>query len=221
MSIVRGLGPGTGTGTLQSGNLTAGYYGKVTGIITGADLFAATGTSEESGSGGTGAGISTPVSPDPTKGISGDITWLKFASNNKTIFVADRCLKYYVSWDYLQKNGLVFGKPIEIGGVKYLCRLMQGCNVNPAPNFYGSIPYTGVGTAIPGINNEWDNLIIPYTPLEADSHWTNVYSWMQEVHSYDLTYRVLRGYFSVSDFISNTSSSVISNRGWRPVLEVL
>ena len=208
MSIVRGLGPGTGT--LQSGNLTAGYYGKVTGIITGADLFAATGTSEDSTTSGSG-----------NKGINGDITWLKFASNNKTLFVADRNVKYYISWDYLQKNGLVFGKPIEIGGVKYLCRLMQGCNVNPAPKFYGSIPYTGVGTTIPGINNEWDNLIIPYTPLEADSHWTNVYSWMQEVHSDGLTTRVLRGLTTVSYFNTDPSSYVDSYFGWRPVLEVL
>ena len=214
MSIVRGLGPGTGT--LQSGNLTAGYYGKVTGIITGADLFAATGTSEDSTTSGSGT-----AAVSDNKGINGDITWLKFASNNKTLFVADRNVKYYISWDYLQKNGLVFGKPIEIGGVKYLCRLMQGCNVNPAPKFYGSIPYTGVGTTIPGINNEWDNLIIPYTPLEADSHWTNVYSWMQEVHSDDLTTRVIRGYHAVSNFTYTTSSLVFAYGGWRPVLEVL
>ena len=216
MSIVRGLGPGTGT--LQSGNLTAGYYGKVTGIITGADLFAATGTSEDSTTSGSGT-----AAVSGNKGINGDITWLKFASNNKTLFVADRNVKYYISWDYLQKNGLVFGKPIEIGGVKYLCRLMQGCNVNPAPNASGSSPYTGGtdGTKIPGINNEWDNLIIPYTPLEADSYWTSVYSWTQEAHSTALTARVVRGYYAVSFFNNNTSSSVNTSYGWRPVLEVL
>ena len=209
MAIVRGLGPGTGT--LASGNLTAGYYGKVMGIITGADLFAATGTTEDSITSGSGTAVVLG-----NKGINGDITWLKFASNNKTLFVADRNLKYYISWDYLQKNGLVFGKPIEIGGVKYLCRLMQGCNVNPAPNVTGNSP---AGTT--GINNEWDNLIIPYTPLEADSNWTNMYTWTQEVHSLALSRCVIRGGNTVSYFSTSSSSNNGLDSSWRPVLEVL
>ena len=170
---------------------------------------------------GTCTGITN--APTSVNTTFGDITWLKFASNNKTLFVADRNIKTYISWDQIQTAGCVKGKVITINGINYLCRLIQGCNINPAPNASGSSPYTGGtdGTKIPGINNEWDNLIIPYTPLEADSYWTSVYSWTQEAHSTGLASRVMRGSDTVSGFISGTSSYVNISRGWRPVLEVL
>ena len=186
-----------GPTTLVSGNATAGYYGKATGIITGTDLYTATGT--------TGVGTST-VSGN--KGVdTGDITWLKFASNGKILFVADRNIKYSMSWDQIQTANCVKGKVITISGIQYLCRLLQGADINPA---------SAAGT----VNDEW-KLIVDYTPLEADSNWTSIYSLCQEVHSSGLTNRVLRGSSTVSYFAGGTSSVVTTTYGWRPCLELL
>ena len=192
----------TGTGTyaglpFSAGNATAGYYGKVNDLITGTALYTQTGT--------TGVGTST-VSGN--KGVdTGDITWLKFSSNNKTLFVADRNIKYSMSWDQIQTAGCVKGKVITINGINYLCRLLQGADINPA---------SAAGT----VNDEWRH-IVNFTPLEADSNWTSVYSLTQEVHSTGLSDRVVRGYGTVSDFGHYTSSIVDPGGGWRPVLEVL
>ena len=86
----------------------AGYYGKVSGLITGDELVAKTGLT---------AG---------TTAVSGDITWLKFSHNYKTLLVADRAIKHSISWDNIQAQNLVKGKPIKINGQYYLCRLMRG-----------------------------------------------------------------------------------------------
>ena len=195
MAILRGIG--LGPITLISGSSMAGYYGKATGIITGTALYTATGT--------TGVGTST-VSGN--KGVdTGDITWLKFASNNKILFVADRNIKYSMSWDQIQTANCVKGKVITINGIDYLCRLLQGADNNPA---------SAAGT----VNDEWRH-IVAYTPLEADSNWTSNYSWCQEVYSLGLTERVERGYSTVSSFNYDASFSVYATTGWRPCLELL
>lgn len=209
---IRGIGPGPDT--LIGGDLQAGFYGEVTGLITADDLRTATGVSQ-------GTAMQT-----------GDITWLKFAHQHKTLFIAKQPIQHSISWDHLNAQGVVSsfseggGKLLEINGGFYLVRLMQGCNVNPAPNVTGDSP---AGTT--GINNEWDNLIIPVHGEGGWAQYTNAdivvasgdgrATWCQEVHSNDLTRRVIRGRYSVSYFHNNTSSNTASARGWRPVLELL
>lgn len=99
---------------LLDGDLMAGYFGKVTGLITGNDLSAKTGLT---------AGTTV---------VSGDITWLKFSHKHRTLLVADRVIKTAISWDSIQAMNLVKGKPIQIGDNYYLCRLMTGGDSNPA-----------------------------------------------------------------------------------------
>ena len=191
---------GPGPTSLIAGNLFAGYYGKATGIITGTALDTATGMSQG------------------TNQNTGDITWLKFASNNRTLFVADRAIRHSISWDHIQTNNCVKGKVITIGGVEYLCRLLTGSE----HYWTGSLPTTNTSYA----GGEWEQLVVNFTPLDSDSHWNYLnwsggYTWCQEVHSSDLTFRVVRGNTAVSTFYSNASSNVNIIRGWRPVLEVL
>ena len=134
-----------------------------------------------------------------------DLTFLKFIHKGKILLVSDRCIKNSISWDDLNERKLVFGnKIIEIDGIKYKIRLLT--------------------------SNEWDNLIVKYTPEDSDSHWQDMCSWCQNIYSInylkryysiDLTYRVLRGYPTVSYFCYTTSFTFYTNYGWRPVLEVL
>jgi len=136
--------------------------------------------------------------------VEGDLTFLKFNYNGKTLLVCDRNIKNKISWDQLNERNLVFGKTIEINNIKYRVRLLT--------------------------SNEWDKLIVKYTPKNSDSHWSNMYSWCQNVYSIEylkrycstvLTVRVMRGYSTVSYFTDSTSSNVNTNIGWRPCLEIL
>jgi hypothetical protein len=197
------------------GNLQAGFYGEATGIITANDLRTATGVTQ-------GTAMQT-----------GDITWLKFAHQHKTLFIAKQPIQHSISWDHLNVNGVVSsfsvggGKLLEINGIFYLVRLMQGSNINPAPNYTGSSPS---GTIL-GINNEWENLMIPVHGAGGWAQYTDAdlvvasgegrYTWCQEVHSNSLTNRVNRGGISVAYFHYLTSSDARFILGWRPVLEVL
>ena len=151
-----------------------------------------------------------------TNSITDDITWLKFASNNKTLFVADRSINTSISWHYIQAQDCVKGKVITINSKEYLCRLLTGSE----HYWTGSLPTTNTSYA----GGEWDQLIINFTPLDSDSHWTSVTTWCQEASGDGFGFgsgRVIRGSDSVSYFTNGTSSTGGTNDGWRPVLEVL
>ena len=133
-----------------------------------------------------------------------DLTFLKFNHNGKTLLVSDRNIKNNISWDQLNEKNLVFGKTITIDNDKYRVRLLT--------------------------NSEWDKLIVKYTPKNSDSHWSNMYSWCQNVYSIDylkryyssdLSTRVICGDSPVSNFGNYTSSTVFTFFGWRPCLEIL
>ena len=134
--------------------------------------------------------------------------------------MADRTIRHSVSWNHLNGLGLVFGKVVDIGGQKYLLRLLQGANVNPAS--------VGGGASS---NDEWDSLIVQFTPDTADSHWQDVdpvnsggngaYSWCQETTTVDILRRLRRGYSTLSGFSYQSATLVHATIGYRPVLEVL
>ena len=205
MSISRPLG--VGSQALLHGDKMAGYYGEVTGLITANELRSKVGITE-----------GTPMQ-------SGDIKFLKYSHNNKTLFIPEKPISHSISWDNLHEKDLVFGKTVEIGGSLYLVRLIQGSSINPATNYNGDTP----PATVTGQNSEWDSLLVPSVKswnvvteddlgvLTGDGR----YSWCQEVHSSNLTVRVIRGSGSVSSFYHGSSSSSVSVRGWRPVLELL
>jgi hypothetical protein len=198
------------------GTTQAGFYGEVTGIITANDLRTATGVTQ-------GTAMQT-----------GDITWLKFAHQHKTLFIAKQPIQHSISWDHLNEKGVISsfsvggGKILEINGIFYLVRLMQGSNINPGPDYNAVDSPSGTT----GINNEWDNLIIPvhgaggwaqYTnqQLNVGSSSTGNANFCQEAHQFGTNVAVARGYRSIGDYgyyYINLASTV---RGWRPVLEVL
>ena len=173
--------------TIIAGNQLAGFYGKQTGIITGTELETETGLT---------AG---------TLAVSGDITWLKFSHNNKTLFVADRAIRTSISWDDIQAQDLVKGKVIETKGRYYLVRLMTGGNSNPADEAGG----------------EWDDLIVAFTSNDADSNWDGVKTWTQEISSTDIANRIHRGDTAVDGIDNIIASTATADYIYRPVLELL
>ena len=196
--------------TLERGRATSsdmyGYYGKYQGIYTPNEIITL------------GAITEGTTKDDDFNDPEEDITWLKFSHNYKTLFVADRTIHYAISWNHLESLGLVFGKVVEKDGQKYMLRLMQGANVNPA-------------SAGGGLNDEWNSLIVQFTPNQEDSNWgtgtTNIgaegrTTICQETSASDITRYVQRGYSSVDHFLNgNTKINNITNMGYRPVLEVL
>lgn len=194
MSTLRPIG--VGSKTLIHGDKIAGFYGEVIGIITADKLRSIAGVAQ-------GTAMQT-----------GDIAWLKFSHNYKTLYIAKQPIQHSISWDYLQEKDLMFGKMVEIGGSAYLLRLMQGANSSPAG-------------ASGGCNSEWDNL---FEKVRIGGLW-NVYdsnelglssngrvSWCQEVSSIDLLRRIGR---QDSGINANISSLINIVYGWRPVLELL
>lgn len=201
---------GLGSTELINGTDMYGYYGKYQGIITPNELISMTGITQ----GGTkNDGYNNP---------NEDITWLKFSHNYKTLFVADRTIHASVSWDHLNERGLVFGKVVDIDGQKYLLRLLQGANVNPASVSGGEES-----------NDEWESLIVKFVPSQEDSNWGVIASanggsggantLCQETLSSDIDSCVSRGGLTnVTDFETTIEkSSNTFGRGYRPVLEVL
>lgn len=185
-----------------------GYYGKYQGIITPNALITLAGITE---------GITkSDANNDPTA----NITWLKFSHNYKTLFVADRTIRHSISWGHLESKGLVFGKVVDIGGQKYLLRLLQGANVNPASVAGGA-----------NSNDEWDSLIAAFTPNTADSHWDGVdavnasggsATLCQETAASSITNMCYRGQSSVTYInTGNSKAATASVFSYRPVLEVL
>jgi len=166
---------------------TSTYEGKVNNIISAEDFYYKTNTED----------IGNNL-------VEGDLTFLKFNHNGKTLLVCDRNVKNRISWDMLNERNLVFGKMITIDNIKYKVRLLT--------------------------SNEWDKLIVKHTPLDSDSHWKNMYSWCQNVYSINflkryyssgLAPRVLCAYSTVSYFIYTTSSYLTTISGSRPCLEIL
>ena len=165
--------------------------------------------------------------------------WLHFYVGNSAscnssgkpyeIFVSKKTVRYGISWNHINSNGGVEGKPV-IGnnGITYTCRLLTGADANPATNRHG-------------MGSEWNNLIYRVHSDIVDKNngdnkqigvnWVDMsdkelgvnyeatpngsFSWCQE--HYVSTLRVIRG-GSVSYFHYNGPTSTTTNLGWRPVL---
>lgn len=175
-----------------------GYYGKYQGIATPNELIALAGI------------IEGTTKNDAYNNPNEDITWLKFSHNYKTLFVADRTIHYSISWNHLDSKGLVFGKVVDIDGQKYLLRLLQGANVNPA----------SVGGKA-NSNDEWDSLIGQFTPNELYSDSNGYRVHCQETVSASIGNNIFRQTNDITVFSNNTKSNTFMQLGYLPVLEVL
>lgn len=110
-------------------------------------------------------------------------------------YVADRNARKNISYVEIEECGYVKGKKIVIDGVKYICRILK-CT-------------------------EWDDCM-DYADYDTVWHWDDAYSWVRslEYERSKCSYRLLRGYTSSSQLVSNyPSKSSNALNGFRPVLE--
>ena len=173
--------------------------------------------------------------------------WLHFTLDGKTLYVAKKPYRHYVSWDHINAADAVFGsRTVTINGLVYKVRLLKSVAT-------GNI-YTGSNSSWDpegAYKSEWNRLFYPihsgehidtgnpspvsgegiqfgtlakYTDADLAVHQTvsnESYSWCQETPSGNTVTRVLRGALGVSYLHGGTASLVHSAIGWRPVLELV
>lgn len=131
------------------------------------------------------------------------IIWIKPEGLN--LLVADRVLLTCASWEDLDRNGLVNGKIINIGGQRFRCRL----------------PYMG---AEEQDASEWSEVLNAAGEEDSLWHWKGMFSLAVEAHKtpkVDVKCRVVRGCNSANFFSHVGIAMRHMNIGFRPVLEPL
>jgi hypothetical protein len=213
-----------GSAVLIAGDMAAGYFGAVPSaeFITGDSLCSLIGLS---------AGTSQHSTTD----------WLKFAFEDKVLFVAKKPIRCGLSWDNINAANAVYGgRTVEIGGLTYKIRLIRGAATDPSQ--YSDTDRGAIGS-------EWNNLILPLHE-KAPSSWAfpeyvdsptddwgedftdadlvtiytagNGYRTLcQETSNSNATERVCRGDNGAEYAFANPASYAGSVMGYRPVLEVV
>lgn len=200
-----------GPEALSNGDSSAGFFGEVTQdeLIHGTDL-----ASKINLTAGTPADTNA--------------NWLKFAWQDKILFVAMRSLRYGVSWNEIYHVGAVYGNgepggdaKIIIGNNYYNVRLLTGTNNDPtlAPDGglvseYGDKGefYNLIGRVFAGQMGTWAQYDQNDLNLEAAAN-GNATSCQETSGSNAV-------FLNYSDHIYLRSKSDTSSyRGWRPVLE--
>ena len=129
-----------------------------------------------------------------------NITWVK--PDGQNILISDRVLLVTVSWDDLERNGMVSGKLIVIDGQFFNCRLLQ------------------VGKS-DGVPNEWDKILDETGEDDTLWHWNNAYFWGQEKPTDVSPTRAVRGYYSARRWGGSDAANRNVGVGFRPALEPL
>ena len=138
-------------------------------------------------------------------------------SYEHSLFIANYNVTHFVSWDALDKQGLIFGKTYSSGSIDYT---MRAPSAGTAYNgHYGE-------SGIP-VNNEWDTILKKSAQDSEDNttgyikNWWPMASWGQDTWSNDTGSRTLRGYTSAHFCYGHPATGSIEDLGFRPVLEVL
>jgi len=127
-----------------------------------------------------------------------EVSWV----NVNGLLVADHVICIGISWDILNKQGLIFGRKVTIDGTPYLCRSLKVGNNS-------------------GVPNEWDDILDATSEDDSLWHWKNIYFWGQETSKYDMTYQASRGFYSARYWNHYSASFPGAGVGFRPVLEPL
>lgn len=114
--------------------------------------------------------------------------------------IADRPLLVNISWDDLDHQHLVFGKPVTINGQQFMCRLLK----------------VGIKDKVP---NEWDAALDVAGDKDRLWHCENSSFWGQESRA--VSYRAIRGGRSARSYNWTDSSRQLADIGFRPALEPL
>ena len=118
------------------------------------------------------------------------------------LLVASQCVCINISWEQLNKAGYIFGRPVKIDGVPYLCRSLK---VGEKKN----------------VSNEWDSILDDLGEDDGLWHWSDGYFWGQETSRHLTSFRAVRGRHSARYWDSYEAAYWYVNVGFRPVLEPL
>lgn len=66
-----------------------------------------------------------------TSGTRADSDWIKFKRGSKVRYISKGPMRYGMSWNQLNAAGVVLGKTFNYGGKQYVCRLLQGAEIDP------------------------------------------------------------------------------------------
>ena len=134
---------------------------------------------------------------DTTPG--GGLEWVQ----DGDVLVATRCVCTQVSWEILNRQGYIFGRPVWIDRYPYLCRSLR----------------LGIQEGDP---NEWDDLLDRYGNLDRLWHWKGQRFWGQEITT--LGTPQLRGGRTARErvsFCGEIAGFEGDSFGFRPLLEPL
>lgn len=210
---------GPGPQTLAFGTLTKGFYGEcpASSLIT-------------------GSALATAMSLSAGTDINSGEPWLKFALNNKVLYVSRKLLRSNVSWNQLNTAGVISGTKTWNSGNSHTdafkVRLLKGAASNPAS------PNPGIDS-VGSLGSEWNKLMYHVCDglaagevftSEGISHgdWASyslatlgasLYTWCQEPLSDIPTNNVVRGGATVGNYTYIGGANPNTDRGWRPVLE--
>ena len=142
--------------------------------------------------------------------VSGkELQWIEWTKADGTkMLVCDRGLIVSISWNNINAAGFITGKEITIDGQKYKMRSLTGST--GASGTYGA-----------GCNNEWDQFLDAVGESNDLTHWSNMYSWCQEVYYNNSDYRSIRGYYSARSCNYLSASYTDASIAFRPALEIL
>jgi len=151
-------------------------------------------------------------------------------SNNGGLLVADRVIQHSISWDKLNSNKLIQGKPETLGGVSGIIRSLTGGVAYADVNGNKSTTDQGTGLTFPTIN-EFDKYILGFDQTKIQSgktladvfHHDVIKTWTQDTPIISIaasTNRVARGGTTGTNNFSYLSSSTANTTvGFRPVFE--
>ena len=124
------------------------------------------------------------------------LKWARY----KDLLVATHCACFSVSWENLNRVGLIAGTPVVIDGNAYLCRSLK----------LGATPQEFC---------EWDNILNKLGNDDEIWDWRGNKFWGQESSASLPIYRVLRGGPDPTHWWSYPAATRVTNIGFRPVLE--
>ena len=132
-------------------------------------------------------------------------------SYEHSLFIANYNVTHFVSWDALDKQGLIFGKTYSSGSIDYTLRAPSVGSARTG----SSEPYRGTPQS-----NEWDRILDKND--EYIKNWFEMYSWGQDTieHGTEL-YRAGRGFYPARQWDCFFDIEERPFRGFRPVLEIL
>ncbi|QBP07178.1 putative virion structural protein [Erwinia phage Rebecca] len=178
-----------------------------------------------------------------TEGVAynSDVPWLKFASNNKTLFIPQKAIRRTLAWSSIYNCGAVYGddtngytnpgtpvlqnRKVTIGGKVYRVRLITGSSALPANSTSSGGEWNKL--FYPLVNGEWTTMTTAsataYFGVSSTSDLGSC-TLCQETMGFAAvptdTQVIRRGFTDYTTYGSSIMSTT-GNRGWRPVLELV